>query len=163
VKLPTATEAAAAAAALQGPDALQMAAEATKKIRTFFGIVNADEGEKPTIHLTKAEAVDALKHENAMDDDQAPNTAIRVEALLRLTFKDLLAEGHLFNAPVYTDIKTTHDDDREMWCELSVMIKAASINRFISSGSLGADRCWVERWDTFYSQGRAVSDSVRLW
>jgi len=127
VKLPTATEAAAAAAALQGPDALQMAAEATKKIRTFFGIVNADEGEKPTIHLTKAEAVDALKHENAMDDDQAPNTAIRVEALLRLTFKDLLAEGHLFNAPVYTDIKTTHDDDREMWCELSVMIKAASI------------------------------------
>ena len=127
VRLPTAAEAAAAAAAQQGPDARQMAAEATKKIRTFFGIVNAEEDEKPTIHLTKAEAVDALKHENEMDDDLAPNTAIRVEALLRLTFKDLLAEGHLFNAPIYTDIKTTHDDDDEMWCELSVMIKGASI------------------------------------
>lgn len=127
VRLPTAAEAAAATAAQQGPDARQIAAEATKKIRTFFGIVNADEDEKPTIHLTKAEAVDALKHENEMDDDLAPNTAIRVEALLRLTFKDLLAEGHLFNAPIYTDIKTTHDDDDEMWCELSVMIKGASI------------------------------------
>ena len=127
VRLPTAAEAAAAAAAQQGPDARQMAAEATKKIRTFFGIVNGDEDEKPTIHLTKAEAVDALKHENEMDDDLTPNTAIRVEALLRLTFKDLLAEGHLFNAPIYTDIKTTHDDDDEMWCELSVMIKGASI------------------------------------
>lgn len=127
VRLPTAAEAAAAVAAQQGPDARQMAAEATKKIRTFFGIINADEDEKPTIHLTKAEAVDALKHENEMDDDLAPNTTIRVEALLRLTFKDLLAEGHLFNAPIYTDIKTTHDDDDEMWCELSVMIKGASI------------------------------------
>lgn len=127
VRLPTAAEAAAAAEAQQGPDARQMAAEATKKIRAFFGVVNGDEDEKPTIHLTKAEAVDALKHENEMDDDLAPNTAIRVEALLRLTFKDLLAEGHLFNAPIYTDIKTTHDDDDEMWCELSVMVKGASI------------------------------------
>ena len=127
VKLPSASEAAAAAAAQEGPDARKMAAEAGKKIRTFFGIVNADEDEKPTIHLSKAEAVDALKSENEMNDDLAPNTAIRVEALLRLTFKDLLAEGHLFNAPIYTDIKTTHDDDHELWCELSVMVKAASI------------------------------------
>ena len=106
-----------------------MAAEAGKKIRTFFGIVNADEDEKPTIHLSKTEAVDALKSESEMcyDGDLAPNTAIRVEALLRLTFKDLLAEGHLFNAPIYTDIRTTHDDDHELWCELSVMVKAASI------------------------------------
>ena len=127
VKIPSAAEAVAAAAAQEGPDARKMAAEAGKKIRTFFGIVNADEDEKPTIHLSKAEAVDALKSENEMNDDLAPNTAIRVEALLRLTFKDLLAEGHLFNAPIYTDIKTTHDDDHELWCELSVMVKAASI------------------------------------
>ena len=130
VKLPSAAEAVAAAAAAQEvPDARKMAAEAGKKIRTFFGIVNADEDEKPTIHLSKTEAVDALKSESEMcyDGDLAPNTAIRVEALLRLTFKDLLAEGHLFNAPIYTDIRTTHDDDHELWCELSVMVKAASI------------------------------------
>ena len=130
VKLPSAAEAVAAAAAAQeGPDARKMAAAAGKKIRTFFGIVNADEDEKPTIHLSKTEAVDALKSESEMcyDGDLAPNTAIRVEALLRLTFKDLLAEGHLFNAPIYTDIRTTHDDDHELWCELSVMVKAASI------------------------------------
>ena len=127
VKLPTASEVDSAAADAAEPvDARRMATEAGKKIRTFFGIVNADEDEKPIIHLSKAEAVDALKHDNELPDE-TPNTAIRVEALLRITFKDLIAEGHLFNAPIYTDIKTTHDDDEEMWCELSVMVKTASI------------------------------------
>jgi len=122
VKLPSAAEVVAA----EPIDAKKMATEATKKIKTFFGIVNADEGEKATIHLTRAEAVDALKHENEVADE-TPNTAIMVEELLRICFKDLIAEHHLFNAPIYTDIKTTHDDDEEMWCELSVMVRTASI------------------------------------
>lgn len=105
-----------------------------EKVKTFFGVVTKKEEEEgdvtgtTTICLTKEESVAALKHsESSRDSDKVPNTEIRVEALLKLTFKGLLEEGHLFNAPSYATVKKDENIDSNEWIQLSVMIKASSI------------------------------------
>jgi uncharacterized hydrophobic protein (TIGR00271 family) len=115
-------------------DSLTALKEAPAKLmKSFFGIMNKH-NDNPNVQLTKAEAVEALKREGlALGDDKdveiesVPNTEIRVEALVRLTFKDMLQEGHCFNAPIYRGIKMTEEDDAEDWVELTVMVKAVSI------------------------------------
>ena len=104
-----------------------------KLMKSFFGIVNKY-NDNPNVQLTKAEAVEALKREGLalgdkrdVENKSVPNTEIRVEALVRLTFKDMLQEGHCFNSPIYRGIKMTEEDDAEDWVELTVMVKAVSI------------------------------------
>lgn len=104
-----------------------------KLMKTFFGIMNKH-NDNPNVQLTKAEAVDALKREGlALGDEKygenesVPNTEIRVEALVRLTFKDMLQEGHCFNTPIYRGIKMIDGNDAEDWVELTVLIKAVSV------------------------------------
>jgi hypothetical protein len=72
-----------------------------------------------------------------------PNTEIRVEALVRMTFRNLFLEGHFFNLPTYTQIDsrqvdeidgaTTSGSSRPLltpiqeWVQVDVMVKDPSI------------------------------------
>ena len=100
-------------------------------IRNMFGMMNREKDGVPTIELSRAEAMDAMKREGSVGQfeipDGLPNTEIRVDALLRILFKDLLVEGHLFNAPFYKSVDITSDDKNEQWLETCVLVKAVSI------------------------------------
>lgn len=58
-----------------------------------------------------------------------PNTEIKLEELVRLTFRNLYMENHFYNAPIYTNVETRllQEADMDEWVELSVMVKQASI------------------------------------
>jgi hypothetical protein len=111
----------------------------SEAIRTFFGVVNKDEEQATTVYMNKDEAVAAIKKydplpkkeevdEDTDEDEDAPNTEIKVEALLRMTFKNLYAEGHFYNPPIYTSIQSRlKDGDPDDWVEIAVMVKDSSI------------------------------------
>ena len=100
-------------------------------IRNMFGMMDREKDGVPTIELSRAEAMDAMKREGSVGQfdipDGLPNTEIRIDALLRILFKDLLVEGHLFNAPFYKSVDITSDDKNEQWLETCVLVKAVSI------------------------------------
>lgn len=124
---------------------------ASDAIKSFFGVVNPN-NDNTTAYLSRDEAVAAIKHydpatrplshsvitelEHEDSDDETiengpikPNTEIKMEELLRLTFRNLYMENHFYNAPIYTNVTTKMLQEAEMddWVELSVMAKQASI------------------------------------
>jgi hypothetical protein len=123
-----------------------MLTAASDAIKSFFGVVNKNNENLSTKFLSREEAVAAIKHydparplshtailelenEDAEDDEAKenlpvkPNTEIKLEELLRLTFRNLYMENHFYNAPIYTDVQTRMSQEAEMdeWVELSVM------------------------------------------
>lgn len=117
---------------------------ASDAIKSFFGVVNPNNDNR-TAYLSRDEAVAAIKHydpatrplshsvitelEHEDSDDETiengpikPNTEIKMEELLRLTFRNLYMENHFYNAPIYTNVTTKMLQEAEMddWVELSV-------------------------------------------
>jgi hypothetical protein len=101
----------------------------SEAMKLFYGVMKKGD----PVYMSKEEAVAVMKaYEPPPEDSElsnAPNTEIKVEALLRLTFRNMHAEGHFYNAPIYTAVQSPLKDgeDASDWIELSVMVKDSSI------------------------------------
>ncbi|KAL3939225.1 MAG: hypothetical protein SGBAC_006014 [Bacillariaceae sp.] len=100
----------------------------------FFGIVTTKENEA-NLRLGREEAIDILKAQTSMallpveaKEEQpkgpAPNTEIKVQALLQLTCRNLFKEGCFFTAPVTIDITKGEGE----WVQFTIMCKPTSID-----------------------------------
>jgi hypothetical protein len=96
--------------------------------------MNKELEQGPTVYMDKEEAVAAIKQYDAPPNDSveffAPNTEIKLEELVRLTFRNLTAERqHFYSAPVFTAVESRLHPDGELedWVELSVMVKESAI------------------------------------
>jgi hypothetical protein len=69
------------------------------------------------------EASPAQSHQDSQQP--APNTEIKVQALLQLTCKNLYNEGCFFTAPTITSI--TKGEQEEEWIQFTIMCKPNSI------------------------------------
>lgn len=103
----------------------------SKAMKLFYGVAGLKRDDP--IYMSRDEAVAAMKgfesFKKESEDSTAPNTEIRVEALVRLTFRNLRSEGHFYNAPIYTGVESPKKDGEgvDEWIELTVMVKDASI------------------------------------
>jgi hypothetical protein len=110
----------------------------TSAMKVFFGVVTNKQDEV-TGRLSREEAIRAMKEQASQsnlhdaspaqsqrDSQQpAPNTEIKVEALLRITCKNLFNEGCFFTAPTITSI--TKGEQGEEWIQFTIMCKPNSI------------------------------------
>ncbi len=112
----------------------------------FLGVINSRVKDIARAHLSRDEAVAAIKHydhlsqlkdankgDELLQDDQSkskPNTEIKLGELLRLTVRTLYRENHFYNAPIYTNVQARivpEAPDVDDWLEVSVMVKQSSI------------------------------------
>jgi hypothetical protein len=110
----------------------------TSAMKVFFGVVTNKQDEV-TGRLNREEAIRAMKEQSSQsnlseaspaqshqDSQQpAPNTEIKVQALLQLTCKNLYNEGCFFTAPTITSI--TKGEQEEEWVQFTIMCKPNSI------------------------------------
>jgi hypothetical protein len=110
----------------------------TSAMKVFFGVVTNKQDEV-TGRLNREEAIRAMKEQlsqsnlseaspaqSHQDSQQpAPNTEIKVQALLQLTCKNLYNEGCFFTAPTITSI--TKGEQEEEWVQFTIMCKPNSI------------------------------------
>ena len=103
-------------------------------VKNFFGIVTNNDDEI-TNRLDREEAIRIVKAQTSMTaipspkeeetkKGPAPNTEIKIEALLQLTCKNLFKEGCFFTAPATIDIKKGEGE----WIQFTIMCKQNSID-----------------------------------
>ena len=106
-------------------------------MKVFFGVITNNEDETK-IELNREEAIRAIKEQRSQMDDltqieaspekrqgPAPNTEIRLQALLHLTFKNMGKEGCFYTAPTVTSIAKGEEQDE--WIQFTIMVKPSSI------------------------------------
>mmetsp|Transcript_37720 Transcript_37720/g.91634 ORF Transcript_37720/g.91634 Transcript_37720/m.91634 type:complete len:763 (+) Transcript_37720:42-2330(+) len=109
-------------------------ASLTSAMKTFFGIVTNKEdevtsrlGREEAIRIVKAQtslATLPVQKEEEEEKGPAPNTEIKVQALLQLTCKNLFKEGCFFSAPATIDITKGEGE----WIQFTIMCKPQSID-----------------------------------
>ena len=117
---------------------------AVSVMKVFFGVTTDKEDETKT-RLNREEAIRAMKEQSirqlvdveenddgtAMKEQKipAPNTEIKVEALLQLTCKNLYNEGCFYMLPSVSSISKgeVSGDGGEEWIQLTIMCKPNSI------------------------------------
>lgn len=105
-------------------------------VKNFFGIVtNKEDGvsqldKEETIQIIKAQKSKSMlpvfQEQEEENKGPAPNTEIKVHALLQLTCRNLYKEGCFFTMPAQIDIKKGWNLDE--WVQFTIMCKPNSID-----------------------------------
>jgi hypothetical protein len=98
-------------------------------MKAIFGVTTHREDETKTT-LNREQAIQAMKEQVASKEADlsslqnqrpAPNTEIKVQALLKLTCKNLFKEGCFYTAPTITSI--TKGEEEDAWIQFTIMVK----------------------------------------
>ena len=101
---------------------------ASSVMKVFFGESLTDKADETKTHLNREEAILAMKEQQSSrlgPQSPAPNTEIKVQALLQLTCKNLYNEDCFYTVPTVTSI--TKGLEEEEWIQFTIMCKPNSI------------------------------------